>query len=258
MRGEKRKQNTCICSIIIDIICVKSRFLKSTTHEFSGDQVQANNTVLQNEHSKYRKKGIPTYLTNMYANCTEGNSRKRKSTSICPHDKGNCCGFHFTIFCSKQNNMWFLLYGNRFNSTIYHTKHMQPNFKDMCTTYYQLKDEEKKELMKLVQSSANIGVIKSYMFNKMKVLINDGAVKIARYEFMNLTMKKLGLDPGSSTCDRLLQLCKNMDDISFISVTHSVNSSFMKKSVEDKNFRDITSSISSENNKSINSSQLLS
>ena len=113
MRGEKRKQKTSVRSLTVDIICVKSRFLKSTKHEFIGDQVQANNTILQTEHSKYRKKGRPSSLSNQYANCTETNSPKRKTTSIRPHDKESCCGFRFTIFCSKLNDKWYLSYGSR-------------------------------------------------------------------------------------------------------------------------------------------------
>ena len=97
----------------------------------------------------------------------------------------------------------------------------------MCTSYVQLTDEQRLELMTIIQGSADISFIRTLMYNKFEIILNDSTIGIARKEFFHKTLNEIGVDPSASACDRLLAFYRGRHDISFISVTHSLTSGFM-------------------------------
>ena len=139
-----------------------------------------------------------------------------------------------------------------------HTKHYRPHVEHMSTTYSQLGENEKQELTNLIQSSADMALIRTIMYNKFHVIISNQTIQNARTDFMAITLKELGVDPTGSACDRLLSLCKNRDDISFVYVTHTIDSGFvtMKKFATDKDIEDITKSNVKNNTNAINKEQI--
>jgi hypothetical protein len=108
--------------------------------------------------------------------------------------------------------------------------------------------------MKLVQGSADVTLIRTLMYNKLQLVINNNTIATARTEFMNTTLQELGIDPSASACDRLLAFCRIREDISFIAVTHSVNSGFvtMKKNVRESKIMNISKDVAQDNSNAIN------
>lgn len=115
----------------------------------------------------------------------------------------------------------------------------------MCASYVQLTDEQKLELSTIVEGSAEISFIRTLMYNKFDIVLNDSTIEIARKEIFNKTLDEIGIDPCASACDRLLAFYKCRQDISFISVTHSVQSGFvtMKKNLNEKVVNNISQDI---------------
>ena len=74
----------------------------------------------------------------------------------------------------------------------------------MCTSYVQLTDEQRLELMTIIQGSSDISFIRTLMYNKFEIILNDSTIGIARKEFFHKTLDEIGVDPGVSACDRLL------------------------------------------------------
>jgi hypothetical protein len=115
----------------------------------------------------------------------------------------------------------------------------------MCTSYAQLTDEQRTELLTIIQGSADMSFIRTLMYNKFEIVLNDNTIGIARKEFFDKTLEEIGIDPSTSACDRLLAFYRARQDISFISVTHSIESGFvtMKKNINDTNVNDISKDI---------------
>ena len=83
--------------------------------------------------------------------------------------------------------------------------------------------------------------IRTLMYNKFEIVLNDNSIGIARKEFFEKTLEEIGLDPSTSACDRLLAFYRARQDISVISVMHSIQSGFvtMKKNLNDTIVNDI-------------------
>lgn len=101
-------------SAIVDLFCNKSKH-NSKRHSFDENKIQANSTIIQREHEIASRKGVKRAQTNSLVldpslSNEEKVSPKKRSTSIRPLEKAKCCAFGFTIFCSTDNNLWYLSY----------------------------------------------------------------------------------------------------------------------------------------------------
>ena len=123
----------------------------------------------------------------------------------------------------------------------------------MSTPFSQLLPEQKEELMRTVQGSADISFIRTFMYNKFEIILNDNAISFARKEFMDKTLEEIGIDPSASACDKLLAFYRCRSDISFICVTHSLGSGFvtMKKNIEEKEIKNISKDVLKQNSDAI-------
>ena len=59
---------------------------------------------------------------------------------------------------------------------MYHRNDFQPNPDHMTTTYNRLKDDQQKELLALIQASANFATIRTMMHQKFKIIISDTTI----------------------------------------------------------------------------------
>ena len=115
LRASKRKLKKGGTKLVsIDMFCNKSKH-NSKRHSFKENNIQANCTIIQREHQIASRKGVSRSLTNSLvidnsAPPTKKVSPIKRSTSIRPLEKKNCCAFGFTIFCASDNNLWYLSY----------------------------------------------------------------------------------------------------------------------------------------------------
>ena len=123
----------------------------------------------------------------------------------------------------------------------------------MSTSFAQLTTDQKDELMKTIQGSADMAFIRTFMYNKFQIVVSDSTITYARKEFMDKTLQEIGVDPSASACDRLLAFYRCRTDISFISVTHSIESGFvtMKKNIDDLTVKNVSKDLKDENTDAI-------
>ena len=100
-----------------------------------------------------------------------------------------------------------------------------------------MNESQKKILADLVASHGSIPLIRTYMYKRCNLRINKSAVETARNDFTIRSLQEIGVDPTGSACDRLLSFFRNRDDVSFIAVSHTVDSGYvtMKKTAQDVN-----------------------
>ena len=115
----------------------------------------------------------------------------------------------------------------------------------MCTSYNQLTENQRLELLTIIEGSADMSFIRTLMYNKFGIVLNDNAIASARKDVFNQTLEEIGVDPSGSACDRLLAFFRCRNDISFISVTHSIESGFvtMKKNMNEKSVKNISQDV---------------
>ena len=135
----------------------------------------------------------------------------------------------------------------------FHTHHYRPNTDYMCTSFSQLLPEQKDELMRTIEGSADISFIRTFMYNKFDIVLNDSTICYARKEFMEKTLEEIGIDPSASACDRLLAFYRWRKDISFISITNAIGSGFvtMKKNINDTDVKDISKDVLKQNSDAV-------
>ena len=119
LRGQKRTTKTSLLRLVnVDIICARTRTKQTQIHVFNDKCIQATNTIIQKEHQTGSRKGRTLSSTNDYVLDTGAIKKKekqstRRSTSICPVEKSDCCSFRFSIFCCSKDHKWYLSYSHR-------------------------------------------------------------------------------------------------------------------------------------------------
>ena len=127
----------------------------------------------------------------------------------------------------------------------------------MSKSFSQLSKEEKADLISFVQVAANGPVIRTLMYNKYKIIINQDTISTARRNFTMETLEAIGLDPCHSACDRLLVYFRNRPDITFISVTHTIDSGFVTMKKDKRRETDVLSQINSSNTGGIDTQDIM-
>ena len=133
--------------------------------------------------------------------------------------------------------MYRILCCKRKKTQNYHTGHDKPVAEQQYTNYSNLNEEQKKDLTEVITSHGTVPLIKSYMYQRHKLLLNTSAIQAARNDYTLASLKMIGVDPSGSACDRLLSFFRMRDDVSFIAVSHTTESGYvtMKKSARDLN-----------------------
>ena len=121
-----------------------------------------------------------------------------------------------------------------------HVGHDKPVTEQQYTNYSNLNEEQKKDLTNVITSHGSVALIKSYMYQRHSILLNTSAVQAARHDFTIASLKLIGVDPSGSACDRLLSFFRMRDDVSFIAVSHTIDSGYvtMIKSSRDSNTKE--------------------
>ena len=152
------------------------------------------------------------------------------------------CPFKFFIILSTINNKWYLSFSNTSHQNMYHHNHFQPLDDHISWSYTELTQEINAYIQQSIQNN-NYGTIIILMVSSMfGINITENTIKAAKREYANNILRQYGLDPGHTTCDKLLQFFRSNTDVSFLGFTHSVNSGFVttRKSRQSKKIPQVT------------------
>ena len=139
-----------------------------------------------------------------------------------------------------------------------HQNHPLPDPSDMPSSFPCLPEEAKADLLSLIEVSADFNVIRDTMYKKYQIIVCNDTIGTARKKFMSETLTNLGIDPGHSSCDKLIAYFKSRNDVSYIAVTHAMDSGFvtMRKNIRESIVKDISDSTNNENRTAINKAEL--
>lgn len=113
----KRKIKDRVCTV--DFFCIRHKHNKYTSQTYNESCIQAVGTIIQKEHQTKSIKGKAlnvrvTHEEDPNESTTVHKSKRRKTSSMRPLNKVECCPFGFTIFCSEKDNWWYLGFSARY------------------------------------------------------------------------------------------------------------------------------------------------
>ena len=227
------KQSTSSSRLHMFILgCIHHRINKNLKKiTFKDNQLQATGTICGREHQLSSVKGRSRCSNNSFANTTKAALGKGghliKSKRICPTSTDTQCMFKFCIFCSTEDECWYLATPSlRSNATLQHTNHIQLSGEHLCTHLKTLDSVIKDKVRELVDAGANNNVIANFVSAQSNFGINPRQIQHIREESINNILVEHEKHPKSSV-DKLLSLFGSMDDVSYVYMMHSMTSGFV-------------------------------
>ena len=112
-----RKVKGRLCTV--DFFCIRHKHNNVTSQTYNDSCIQAVGTIIQKEHQTKSVKGKPLNfrVESDLESCDtniDHTSKRRRTSSIRPLNKMECCPFGFTIFCSEADNWWYLGFSTRY------------------------------------------------------------------------------------------------------------------------------------------------
>jgi hypothetical protein len=189
-------------------------------------------TLIQLEHRHHCVKGRRRPLTSSQ---TQANSveRKNRECTTRPITKEDVCTFHFRIFLWNDGN-WYLSntrYKNCSTSNAdiaYHYNHLRTSGTHLQPKRLDLTDETIKYIRNCVNSHVATANIRSLVQGQFQITVPDSVIRSIRDEALQDLCSSIEQDPRLlGPAQRLISMFESDPDITFLYVTHSVNSGFV-------------------------------
>ena len=212
--------------------CNRYRVTRATKRKFSPHNLQQPGTYIQEAHSSRSIKNSSRSSKKKRTECGEdliiiNNDKKRiKTSTIRPTIKTDCCNFCLQIICSKaHNDKWFI---RSSNSTMnIHSGHLPISNHHIDTSTTNLSPEVNEYLTELTKENIPALSVSKLISQKYNINITPSAIRQYHRKLLNPILKDAVSQPFGTPVERLIYDFKNRDDISFIYVTHSINSGFV-------------------------------
>ena len=132
-----------------------------------------------------------------------------------------------SVFLPLTDKLWYLSFSNKSHCTMCHQNHFRPLPHHVTKSYKELSEDIKLYLKQSIENHNNSATIIHMVSTMCGTNITENTVQIARRTYVNQILQEYGLNPGNTNCDKLLYFFRKNTDISFLAVTHSVNSGFV-------------------------------
>ena len=217
----------------IEITCGKHLMSKSSKSSYKEDCIQQCGTIIQPKHQKSSVKGSSRsswlkHVSYSTSTCDTGiKSNKYRHSTKRPVDLEKKCPFMFYVFLSSNDDKWYLSYSATSNTRMCHQHHFKMPDYGITHNYGDLSPGIRKYVHDALSNHIDGPSIVQMVFSQYGVNITLNTIKVARKEYINKIFNEYSVDPANSSCDRLLGYFRSNMDISFLSVTHSVDSGFV-------------------------------
>ena len=223
LKARRQAKSTDLRKESIEFSCIKHHHNKCLgAQDFQPNSIQQCGTIIQPKHQGCSVKGSSrsAKLKHVKALNTDKNtsSRKNKTTSIQPTDQTHRCPFKFYIFLSNIDDLWYLSYNNISQKHMWHKYHYRVPEAAKVLTYNEVSEEVKHYLWQSLSNYVNDTIIIEIVYSLYGVNISENCIKVARKEHSDGILKQYSLDPGNSSCDKLLQFFRMNENISFLAV----------------------------------------
>ena len=176
------------------LCCIHHRINKNLKKiTFKDNQLQATGTICGREHQLSSVKGRSRCSNNSFANTTKSALGKGghliKSNRIRPSSTDTQCMFKFCIFCSTEDECWYLATpSQRSTATLQHSNHIQLSGEHLCTHLKTLDTVIKDKVRELLDAGANNNVISNYVSDQSNVGISPRQIQRIREESILTTL----------------------------------------------------------------------
>ena len=215
----------------IEFSCVKCHLSCASSEGYNENCIQQCGTIIQPRHQSGSFKGSSRSSKLKLVKSTnkgpDSKTKRNKSSSLRPLHKSNLCSFKFKIFLSAGDGCWYLSYNKNSATQMHHVNHYRPIEDHVSLSYSHLTDEIKQYIQNSLSKHINGKHIINMVLSCFGVNITQVSINNARREYTANLLKSYGLDPAKSSCDKLLQYFRANSEISFLSVTHSVDTGFV-------------------------------
>ena len=205
----------------------------STAEERSFDgSMQQPCTLIQLEHIHHCVKGRPRPLT---LSQTQGNhvERKNRECTNRPITKEDICTFHFIILLWKDDRWCLSNTRYKISSTTYPEAALHYNHLRTCGSHLQPKRQDLNEqavqyIRNCVNSHVATANIRSLVQGQFKITVPDSVIRSIRDEAVQYLCSSIEQDPRLlGPAQRLIAMFEAEPGITFLYVTHSLNSGFV-------------------------------
>lgn len=196
--------------------------------DFEEGKHQLQGSKKQTEHRQGKKKVTnPTCIDDCL-------TLHRKTTSVRPVCATDCCSFSFTVFCSAvQGNegKWYVGSSSckrRNKLTCFkHTNHLPVSNLHLPQQLSAIPDSLIDDIKVKLKSGSPPMAIVTEVRLKHQTTISLQQVYKLKHDIVDDLIRNLGEEPSNSAAERLIQVFKTYDDVSYIYVKHDINSGFV-------------------------------
>ena len=212
----------------------KPRMIKGKSIHYFSDNVQASNTLIEQKHSGSSTRGS-SRSSKMMRVCGGGNIDRHVSNKCLSHKCG--CKFQITIFFHKNTSRWYLLKKKNKNEVCKHTNHIWIDPKFLQTQKRQVNNTIKTDILDMIKSGIPLANISIYVRNKYKINIDQKTIYNFRLDHIKELIDDCSNSPFGSPVDKLVKLFENSKNVSYVYLTHDIQSGFCthRKNPKEKN-----------------------
>ena len=181
---------------------------------FDTDKVQAQDTIIIAKHdvSSVKNRSRSSVLKRTPTlNNSPSRRRYKTTTTKCK------CPFSISVSYHYETSLWFLVKKKRKN-TILHNNHMQIDPKHLLLPKHSLSGPVLEAVNRLVQTGTSCQNIIIYIYSTFNVSLAYKTVYNIRNNYINDIIDQCSDDPAGSSVNRLINLFKNSNNVSFMYV----------------------------------------
>ena len=219
--------------------CVRNQVSRARKRCFKADTVQEVNTYIQQAHGSPSVKGCSRSATKQRAHINDNlieqhcnskiSSKSKKATTKRPVIKSRCCPFYLIIFCSSADQKWYLRHSGPKNISysMTHTDHvpMQFDHTNVCIT--DVPDDTMKYIDECLQEQIAAPLICNLVRSRYNVSVSEKLINRYRHKMMYDVLNECNDKPYGSPVDRLIALFTARNDVSFVYITHHMESGYV-------------------------------
>ena len=221
--------------MIVRLDCIRKRVSRAAKRDFSGPSIQQVGTYVQQAHSSKSIKGKSRSVSKQRTkphivddNTTSCNNQGNKVYTPRPICKDVACTFNFTIFCNKSDQGWYLSYSSGHNKcSPYHKHHLPINIEHISISLRHLPPAIDTFIIHLLNERVPPSTITKLVSQHYGKTISEQSVFKQRDNISYSLLKETSDLPYGTPVERLIAEFSMKSDVSFMYVTHDIDSGFV-------------------------------
>jgi hypothetical protein len=233
------------------LACDHYKVRQGSDIQFKTGKHQQSGTIRQPEHSGTSKKNRSRSANNVVANIssevdvaketqlppvTSGRKpfQKNKSTSVRPASLDCACNFAFKLLCSgtaTKDGKWYILSNKGIQKNARscgsHSNHLPVEAAHITTKKRDLSPTVIERVYQLISSGSGTTSIVNHVCTEFQIVVSHQQIQALKIKHVDELILASGEDPSGSAAERLIQIYKHDDNVTYIYVKHRIDSGFV-------------------------------